>query len=107
MMNSDSPGFFDKPANVKRVLRVFYACCALLLIMDVVIHRHVVHPWETLIGFYPLYGFLGCVVLVLLAKVMRKVLMRDEDFYDHQPRVVDLVTDKKDGAESEASDVDR
>lgn len=106
MKSSDSPGFFDKPDNVKWVLRVFYVCCALLLVMDVVIHRHVIHPWEKLIGFYPLYGFVGCVVLVLLAKLMRKVLMRDEDFYEQQPRVADLVTDKNDDSDSEASHVD-
>jgi hypothetical protein len=73
--------FFDKPENVQRVLYVFYAICALLLVLDVIIHRHTYHPWERLIGFYPLYGFVGCVVLVLVAKWMRTFLMRDEDYY--------------------------
>ena len=37
---------------------------------------------EKIPGFYAFYGFIGCVVLVLLATAMRKVLMRDEDYYD-------------------------
>jgi hypothetical protein len=29
-----------------------------------------------------MYGFAACVVLVLLAKQLRKLLKRSEDFYD-------------------------
>lgn len=61
---------------------LFYLICALLTLADLLVHRHVVHPWEALPGFYPLYGFIGCVVLVLVAKWLRKVLMRDEHYYD-------------------------
>ena len=73
--------FFDKAENIRKVLRVFYGCCILLFALDFVIHRHVYHPLEKLWGFYPLYGFVGCVVLVLIAKWMRTFLMRDEDYY--------------------------
>ena len=74
--------FFDDPGNVKKVLRVFYAVCAALLLADFVVHRHVVHEWEGLWGFYAGYGFVACVLLVLIAKEMRKLLMRREDYYD-------------------------
>jgi hypothetical protein len=33
-------------------------------------------------GFYAAYGFFACVVLVLMAKVLRLVLKRPEDYYD-------------------------
>ncbi|MBY6185125.1 hypothetical protein KUV89_00525 [Marinobacter hydrocarbonoclasticus] len=62
--------------------KLFYLICALLAVLDFVVHRHTEHPWEGLPGFYPLYGFIGCVVLVLLAKVMRKLVMRPEDHYE-------------------------
>ena len=74
--------FFDDPRSVKKVLRVFYVICALLLLADVVVHRHVVHAWEGVWGFYAGYGFVACVLLVLIAKEMRKLLMRREDYYD-------------------------
>ena len=81
-MNTEKSYFLDKPENVKKILYGLYACCGLLLVLDVVINRHIYHPWENLWGFYPLYGFVGCVVLVLVAKWMRKILMRDEHYYD-------------------------
>ncbi len=80
--SSDNPSFFDKPENIKKMLRVFYVICALLVAADVIVHRHTYHTFERLWGFYPLYGFVGCVVLVIVAKWMRTFLMRSEDYYD-------------------------
>ena len=76
--------FLDEPRIVKRLLWVFYAVCAGLLALDFVHHRHVIHEWENLPGFYGVYGFIACVVLVLVAKEMRKLVMRDEDHYDER-----------------------
>jgi hypothetical protein len=73
---------FDNPANVKRVLVVLYAACALLLLADFVLHRHIEHPLEELPGFYAVYGFVGCVALVVAAKELRRLVMRPEDYYD-------------------------
>ena len=74
---------FDSKKNVKRVLKALVLASVLTAGADIVYHRHVVHPFEALWGFYAIYGFVACVVLVLLAKEMRKILMRDEDYYDH------------------------
>ncbi len=73
---------FDKPRNVTRLLRGFYIICAILFVLDFILHRHTVHSWESMPGFYAIYGFVACVVLVVIAKEMRKVLMRKEDYYD-------------------------
>jgi membrane protein YdbS with pleckstrin-like domain len=73
---------FDKPENVRRLLRIFYLACALLLAADLIYHRHVIHDWESLWGFYALFGFAACVSLVLIAKQLRRILMRPEDYYD-------------------------
>ena len=73
---------FDNPLNVKRAIHALYAICALSLIADFLVRRHIDHPWEALPAFYCLYGFVACVALVLIAKEMRKVLMRKEDYYD-------------------------
>ncbi|WP_461481825.1 hypothetical protein [Porticoccus sp.] len=88
-MNSEKPHFFDKPGNVRLVLRALFACCVLLLALDFVIHRHVYHSWENLWGFYALYGFVGCVLLVLVAKWMRTFLMRDADYYLRREQAAD------------------
>ena len=81
-MDNKKKYFFDNPKNIKRVLHLLYGSCALLFALDFVIHRHVMHDLENLWGFYPAYGFVGCVVLVLVAKWMRGFLMRPEDYYD-------------------------
>lgn len=73
---------FDNPANVQRVLILLYAVCALLLLADFVLHRHVEHPLESLPEFYALYGFVGCVSLVLAARELRRWVKRPEDYYD-------------------------
>ena len=76
---------FDNPRNVRRVVRGLVGACIILAALDLVVHRHVSHPWEAMTGFYALYGFVACVLLVLLAKEMRKLLMRSEDYYDEAP----------------------
>lgn len=78
---------WDDPANVRRLLVVFWTVCGLLLLVDLAVHRHLSFkhgelPMEGWFGFYPFYGFVACVLLVLIAKQMRKVLIRDEDYYD-------------------------
>ena len=74
--------FFDKPENVKRMLNVFYVICGLLVVADFVVHRHIGFAWEKIPAFYAIYGFVACVLLVVLAKELRKAVMRKEDYYD-------------------------
>jgi hypothetical protein len=83
---------FDNPRNVRIVIRSLYAVCALVFSLDIISlivsylggHelRHAETAWEGFPGFYAFYGFVACVVLVLAAKQMRKLLMRKEDYYD-------------------------
>ena len=82
MAAKEKKHIFDDPRNTKRVIYALYTVCGLSLIADFFTARHVDHPWEALWGFYSLYGFVACVLLVLIAKEMRKVLMRGEDYYD-------------------------
>ena len=73
---------FDNPRIVSRLLTGFYIICGVLFVADFIVHRHTVHPWEDIPGFYAIYGFVACVLLVVAAKEMRKLLMRKEDYYD-------------------------
>ena len=77
----EPPGMWDKKENVSRLLGVLYAVCAVLVVLDLVVDRHSEHPWEHVVAFYPLYGFVGIVVLVLAAKGLRRLVMRPEDYY--------------------------
>ncbi len=44
-------------------------------------HKHGHYGFEKVPTFHALYGFAGCVLLVLAARVLRLVVMRDEDYY--------------------------
>jgi len=46
-------------------------------------HKHVEYSIEDIIpGMYGWYGFIGAVFLVLAAKILRKILMRSENYYN-------------------------
>ena len=79
---------FDDPRNVKRVIYTLFTVCGLLLAVDLLdlfgmlYHKHVHFAFERWFGFFAFFGFLLSVALVLTAKEMRKILKRDEDYYD-------------------------
>ena len=85
-MDRERKHFLDEPGNVRALLRVFYALCAGLLLLDIAHLRHAVHPAEALWGFYGLFGFAACTALVLAAKGLRRLVMRREDYYDDDSR---------------------
>ncbi len=94
----EQPRWLDKPENVKKVIRAFYGLCVLIVLADLIFslgwHKHAalsenssLHSIETLPAFYGVYGFLACVGLVYVSKLMRgwkdkNVLMREEDYWD-------------------------
>lgn len=74
--------WLDDPKNVDRLVRCFYAVCAVLLAIDVFVPKHGPFPIEHVFGYYGWFGFIACVALVLIAKQLRRVLMRPENYYD-------------------------
>jgi hypothetical protein len=79
--------FFDDPRNVKRLTYVLYVACAVIIALDLVVHRHSsfaegVLDQESWFGFYGVYGFVSFVALVKVAQLLRRLLMRSEDYYD-------------------------
>jgi hypothetical protein len=74
--------FLDPPENRARVRKIFYASLVLLLLIDPFISKHGHFSWESVPGFYAVYGFIACVSLIFLAKLLRKLVKRGEDYYD-------------------------
>ncbi|MBW2608397.1 MAG: hypothetical protein JRD05_12270 [Deltaproteobacteria bacterium] len=73
---------FDKPKNVQRLLFIFYGSLVVLLIVDFFIHKHADFPWEAATNFFAVYGFVSCVALIFIAKILRKIVKRKENYYD-------------------------
>lgn len=80
--NDEKRYWLDDKRNVDKIWYGVVAICALLFLADAFYEKHVEFQVEHWFGFYGIYGFVGCVFLVLSARVLRKIVMRSEDFYD-------------------------
>lgn len=75
--------WFDHPGNIRRLRIGFYVVLALLVLPDFFMHKHTlfssVEGWP---GFYALFGFISCVVIIVVSKLLGFALKRKEDYYD-------------------------
>ena len=79
--------WLDHPENIRKVIRWFFYGCGFLAALDAlfwfgIVDKHAHFWFEKIPFFYCIYGLVACVLLVLAAKGLRKLLMRDEDYYD-------------------------
>jgi hypothetical protein len=74
--------FLDSPQNRRRVRKYFYISLVLLLAIDLFISKHGHFAWEEAPFFFAVYGFIGCVGLIFIAKVLRLLVKRKENYYD-------------------------
>ncbi|MEM9291217.1 MAG: hypothetical protein AAGD01_06030 [Acidobacteriota bacterium] len=74
-------GYFDDPRRIAWIVRGLIIACVLLTVADLFYDKHAKYDFEDLFGFFGFYGFISCVGLVLAASALRRVLMRDEDYY--------------------------
>ena len=87
---SEKPKFYlDDPANRSRLFRILLAVCGVSFLLDFGFlifdsmdkHEHV--RWENWPGFYGIFGFVACLLVVLVTKYfLRPIVQRKEDFYD-------------------------
>ena len=88
----ETPGWFDRKENVRKVLIGLFFGCGFFVLIDVVFwitgfDKHPYFKWEQWPGFYAVYGFVASVLLVLGAKfVLRPLVMRDEDYYENSEK---------------------
>lgn len=81
-MDDEKKYWLDEPNNVKKVFWAVCLLCAAVFVADAFYHKHIHFAAEGWFGFYGIFGFVACVGLVLAAKVLRKILIRPEDYYD-------------------------
>ncbi len=86
---ANSPGWFDKPANINRLIVALVSACLVLLAVEAIFGKsfyddhHPAHfPIEQMFGYQALIGFLAFVVVVFLGTILRTVIRRSEDYYD-------------------------
>ena len=75
-------------ARLKTVVRVCFVGLALLVLLDAIpglVDKEEAHTWmeRHLPGFWALFGFIGCALLIILSKAFGHLgIMQREDYYD-------------------------
>ncbi len=81
-MSEERSYWLDNPRNVDKIVYALYAICALLMLSDLVYHKHVSFSFEGWFGFYGFFGFFAYIFMVFAGKALRSIVTRDEDYYD-------------------------
>ena len=67
-------------------IMVFIAVLILSFVADFLLNSgqgHGEFPWSHILGFFALFGFVGCVALIVISKLIGHYwLQRKEDYYD-------------------------
>ncbi len=80
---SDEPDYWlDRPASVDLIIRLLILACVGVVLADFAYHKHGHFGFQEWFAFDAVFGFLAYVGLVNAAKGLRRILMRDEDYYD-------------------------
>ena len=84
------PLFWVSREAARRALIALHAAAAVAVLIELIfpfgddghaVERvHALDFWAS----YAIYGFIACVVLVLLGRVLRRLVMRDERYYGDQ-----------------------
>ncbi len=63
---------------------LFYAVLVALVLMDLLLPKKAGLPWwEALMGFSAVYGFISCVLIIVVSKLVGYAgLMKRENYYD-------------------------
>lgn len=77
--------FFGEPKYFKTRWKLLYIVLAIIVMSDFFVHReHAEYIWDKMPGFGAFYGFVSCVVIVVVSKFIGHQLgvMKKEDYYD-------------------------
>jgi hypothetical protein len=74
--------WLDRPTSIALIIKVLIAACVLTVLADFFYHKHGDYSFQEWIAFDAVFGFLAYVGLITVAKLFRKIVMRDEDYYD-------------------------
>lgn len=75
-------GWFDERKNIVRFLQGFFVFLGLLIVIDFFIPKHADFYWEETPAFFAAFGYISCVALIYVARGIRILIKRDEDYYD-------------------------
>ncbi len=90
----------DKPGSANKIFWALAVVCGLLFLVDFTYEKHGYFHIEHTPGFFGAYGFIMFTGLILVAKGLRVLIKRPEDFYG------DKAVDREEYPEAELGKVD-
>ena len=75
-------GWADRPETATRVFWGLIVVCVLLAVGGLFAGGHGELAVQHFPAFYGIFGFIAFVFIVFAGKALRKLVMRDEDYYD-------------------------
>jgi hypothetical protein len=75
-----------EPSHPQRdkLLAIYGFILVIMVIVSLFIEWPIEFIWQDTTEFYAIYGFSACIFLIYVAKVLRIVLPRDEDYYERK-----------------------
>jgi hypothetical protein len=80
-MNGRQPHWLVRPATIRLLWLAFAAILGLSVLAGFFVRQHDHFGIESSFGFYAWYGFVTCVAMVVLAKLLGVLLKRPDDYY--------------------------
>ncbi len=71
----------DRPGNANRLFWGLAVLAALTFLADFTFKKYGAFAIEEVPGFFGVFGFVGFTALILLAKLLRVLIKRPEDYY--------------------------
>lgn len=77
----DKTHWLDEPRHVKLLWRLFLGVLVVTVLIGALIPLHPHSGIESVFGFYAWFGFIACVVMIMVAKGLALVLKRPDTYY--------------------------
>lgn len=74
--------WLDQAGIGKKLVMGLSVVCVLLFFADAAYHKHSHFEAEGWFGFYAFFSFVACTGLLIVARFVRALLIRDEGYYD-------------------------
>lgn len=81
-MSEQNKHWLLRKTNIRKLWILFITILLATLVAGLFVHQHESFGIEDSFGFFAWYGFITCVVMVIVAKLLGLFLKRPETYYD-------------------------
>ncbi|HUV79880.1 MAG TPA: hypothetical protein VMW40_03510 [Candidatus Bathyarchaeia archaeon] len=76
--------------EMKHLFWILYVCLFVSVLVEVLLHfsphfqAHAAFVWQEIPGFSAVYGFIGCILIIVVSKALgHHWLQKEEDYYEN------------------------